>query len=148
MGAVETSLARFRDEMETMFDRFFRDPWGTSLWESLPARVGWGPRMDLAETENELTITAEVPGVDPRELQIDVTGGVLTLRGEKKHEKEEKRKNYHYTECHYGSFQRSVQLPSTVDSEKEDAAFKDGVLTITLAKRADAKPKKITVRNA
>lgn len=145
---AESPLARFRDEMENMFDRFFSDPWGSSLAETPTGRAGWGPRMDLAETENEVTVTAEVPGVDPKELQIDVNGNMLTVRGEKKQEKEEKRKNYHYTECHYGSFQRSVQLPSSVDPEKVDAAFKDGVLTVTLAKRADAKPKKIAVRNA
>jgi HSP20 family protein len=147
-GAAETSLARFRDEMTGLFDRFFRDPWGTSMLESVPARFGWGPRIDLAESEDAVIVTAEMPGVDPKEVDLNVTGNLLTIRGQKKQEKEEKGRNYHYVERHYGAFQRAIQLPSSVNPDKVDAAFKNGILTVTLAKRADAKPKRITVRNA
>jgi HSP20 family protein len=90
----------------------------------------------------------ELPGVRPEDVDIRITGGVLTIRGEKREEKEEKNKNLHFTERSFGSFQRSVQLPSTVDPDKVEATFKNGVLTVTVAKHADAKPKRIKVRNA
>ena len=146
-NAPETSLARFRNEMSGLVDRFFRDPWGPSLFESFPARLGWGPRIDLAETEDAVIVTAEMPGVDPKDVEISVTGNVLTLRGHKQQEKEEKGRNYHYVERHYGDFHRALPLPGSVDPEKVDAVFKNGVLTISLSKRAEAKPKRITVRN-
>ena len=137
-------VTRFRDEMESMFDRLFNV--GLSPFEGWPARgFGW-PRVDLAETENEVCVKAELPGVDPKEVEVKVEGNLLTLQGEKKQEKEEKRKDYQYVERQYGSFQRTIQLPSSIDPEKVDASFKDGGLTVTIAKRADAKPKKITVR--
>jgi HSP20 family protein len=139
-------LARFREEMDNLFERFFGEGWGPSALESWPARFGYGPRLDLAETENDVTLKAELPGVDPKEVDIRVEGNMLTIRGEKKQEKDEKRKDYHYVERQYGSFHRSVQLPSSVDPAKIDASFKDGVLTVTMAKKPEAKAKKITVR--
>lgn len=145
---VETSLARLRNELGSLFDQFFRDPWGSSLLESLPARAGWGPRVDLAETEDAVVLTAEMPGIAPQDVEINVTGNVLTIRGRKHQEKEEKGKDFHYVERHYGDFHRAVQLPGSVDPDKVDATVKDGVLTVNLAKRADAKPKRIPVRNA
>ncbi|HVP13050.1 MAG TPA: Hsp20/alpha crystallin family protein, partial [Phycisphaerae bacterium] len=95
-------LARFRSEMDNLFDRFFGETWGTSMLESLPARMGWGPRLDLAESENEITVRAEVPGMDPNDVNIEVVGNTLTIRGEKKQHKEEKRENYFYVERQYG----------------------------------------------
>lgn len=139
-------LARFRGEMDNLFERFFGDVWGTSMLESLPARLGWGPRIDLAESENEITVKAELPGVEPNEVSVDVIGNTLTIRGEKKQEKEEKRENYHCVERQYGSFHRSVQLPASVDPNKVEAVFKNGVLTITMPKRPEAKAKRITVK--
>jgi HSP20 family protein len=139
-------LARFRSEMDNLFERFFGDAWGTSMLESLPARFGRGPRLDLAESENEIAVKAELPGVEPNEVHVDLTGNTLTIRGEKRQEKEEKRENYHCVERRYGSFNRSVQLPASVDPEKITAGFKNGLLTITMPKRADAKPKRITVK--
>jgi len=144
----DTPLAKFRDEMDRLFDRFLGEPWGASPFESLPARFGFGPRIDLAETENDISLKAELPGVDPKDLDIRVEGSLLTIRGEKKQETQEKRKDYHYVERQYGSFHRTVQLPSTVDPDKVDAVFKDGVLSVTIAKRPDAKAKRVTVRNA
>jgi len=146
--SVDNALVRFRGEVENLFDRFFRDAWGTSALESLPARFGWGPRMDLAESENDVVVKVELPGIDPKNVEIDVTGTVLTIRGEKKQEKEERKRDYHYVEREYGSFSRSVQLPASVDPNQVDAAYKDGLLTVTLGKRPEAKPKRITVRHA
>jgi HSP20 family protein len=146
-GGAGSPLARLRDEMDSLFERFFGDAWGTSVFESLPARLGWGPRIDLAESENEITVKAELPGVEAGDVNVEVVGNVLTIRGEKNNEKEENRGNYHYVERQYGSFNRSVQLPTTVDQDKVAATFKNGVLTITMPKKADAKAKRITVKS-
>ena len=147
LGGADTGMARFRNEIDTLFDRFLGN-WGANPLESLPARFGFGPRMDLAETDHEVVVKAELPGVDPKDVDIRVEGNYLTIRGEKKQEKEEKRSDYHYVERQYGTFSRSIQLPSTIDPDKVDAGFKEGVLTITVAKRPEAKAKKIPVRNA
>jgi len=139
-------LVRLRDEMEHLFDRFWQEPWNTGLAEAFPAISSLGLRLNLAESENEVTVTAEVPGIDPKDVDISVSNNLLTIRGEKKQDKEEKKRNYHYIERSYGSFHRSIQLPSTVDSSKVDAKYKDGILTVTLRKRPEAKPKRITVK--
>lgn len=136
-----TSLARLRTEMDELFDQFIRDPWG-----SLAKGVGAGPLMDVAETDKEVTVTAELPGVDPKDIDIDVTGDMLTVRGEKKQEHEEKDRNYTFVERSFGRFQRSIQLPSSVDPDKVEATCRNGTLTITLSKKPDAQRKKIQVK--
>jgi HSP20 family protein len=146
-GSIENTLARFRDEVEGVFDRFVRDDWGQSPMETFPARFGWGPRMDLTETADQVLITAELPGMSPEDVDVDVSGNMLTIRGEKRDEWEGRDAGRHLVERRFGSFQRSVQLPSTVDADKVDAVYKNGVLTITLGKKEEAKPKKISVRN-
>jgi len=138
-------LARLRDEMDHAFERFWHDPWSASLADVFPSRSGLGLRMNLAESENDITLTAELPGVDPKDVDISVSNNVLTIRGEKKEEKEDKKRNYHYVERSYGSFHRSVQLPNSADPDKVDASYKNGILTVTLQKRPDAKPKRIAV---
>jgi len=139
-GRESDPFSRLRDEMDTLFDRFVGD-WG------LPAaRATGGPSVDLAETETEIVVKAELPGVDPKDVDIRVEGNLLTIRGEKKQETEEKRRDYHYVERQYGMFHRTIQLPSSVDDSRTDARYKDGVLTITLPKRADARAKKVSVR--
>jgi len=145
-GSMGSPLARFRNEMDNLFERFFGESWGPSLFESLPARMGWGPRIDLAESENEITMRAELPGIDPNEVNVEVVGSTLTIRGEKKQQKEEKRENYHYVERQYGTFNRRVELPSTVDPNRVNATFKNGLLTVAMAKRPEAKAKRITVK--
>ena len=137
-------LARLRNEMDMLFDRFFPDPWEPGE-STLLSGFGAFPRTDLAESENDVTVTMELPGVSPNEIQLDLSDGVLTVHGEKKQEKEEKQKNYHCVERHYGSFHRSVPLPSSIDPDKVDAKFKDGVLTIIISKNPAARPKRITI---
>lgn len=144
----ETSLARLRDEVDTLFDRFFSDPWSLSGFESPWSALAVAPRTDLADTDKDVTVTMELPGVNPRDVELRIDGDLLTVRGEKKAEKEEKKKDYHYVERQFGSFSRTVQLPRTVDPEKVETSYKDGVLTVTFAKHPDAKPKRITVRSA
>jgi HSP20 family protein len=140
------TLTRFRGEMDNLIERFMRDPWGSITGTGREAWIA--PRLDVAEDENEITLRVELPGVKPEDIQIDVTGDVLTLRGEKSCQKDEKGRDFHYCETEYGTFSRTVQLPVSVDPDRVDAAYRDGILTITLTKRPDARPKRIPVRGA
>jgi len=140
-------LARLRGEMDQLFERFWRDPWSAGLSDLFPSCSGLGLRINLAESDHDVTVTAELPGINPEDVDISVSGNVLAIRGEKNEEKEDKKRDYHYVERSYGSFHRSVQLPSSVDPSQVDATYKNGVLTVTLAKHAKAKPKRITVRH-
>ena len=142
----ETSLAGLRHDVDSLFDRFLRDPWCD--FDSSLRELARMPLMDLADAESEVTVTMELPGVDPKEVDISITGDVLTVRGEKKTEKKEKTKDCRYVERQQGSFHRSVRLPGSVDPSKVEATFKNGILSINVAKDPDAKPKRITVRNA
>lgn len=148
-----------RREIDRLFDDFhpfdFRLPSTRSLfgheWPAL--RSGdWpiAPAMDLVEKDKEYEVTAELPGIDEKNIEIKLANHVLTIKGEKNEEKEEKDKDYHLPERRYGSFQRSFQLPAGVDADKIDASFAKGVLTIKLPKTAEAQKaeKKITVKAA
>lgn len=105
----------------------------------------WSPRVDIAETDSEFIIKAEIPEVKKEDVKVTVENGILVLHGERKQEKEEEGKTYHRIERHYGIFNRSFTLPETVVAEKVKAGFKDGVLTITLRKTEDVEPKAIEV---
>lgn len=142
----EVAVSRLRSEMDRMFDRFFNDPWGDR--DFLGGSFKIGPRLDMSESENDLTIKAELPGIDPKDVDVSVQGNELTIRGEKKQEKEEKRRDYQYVERQYGSFHRSVPLPTSVDADKVEASYKNGILTLTLAKKPDAKAKRIEVKSS
>jgi len=145
--ASSTAMAPFREEVDSLFNRFLRDPWDFGPWFSPLEGLTSGPCTDLAETENEVSVKMELPGMDPKEIDIDITGNLLTVRGEKKHEQKEKRKDYHYTERRFGSFQRSVQLPASVNTGDVKADYKAGVLHITIGKNPEAKPRRIQVRS-
>jgi HSP20 family protein len=125
------------------------------LWESVtrdhfPSTFDydWVPSLDLSDTVDSLVAELEVPGIDPKEINISVTGDVLTISGEKKKEREEKDHDYHLVERSYGKFSRSVRLPSTVDPDRVEASYKDGILTIILDKTEQAKTKRIEVKAA
>lgn len=134
-------LERMRREMDRVWDSFF---------ERRPARVveagEWFPTLDVSETKNEYVLKAELPGIDPKDIDISLTNDLLTIKGEKKQEKEEKEENYHVIERSYGSFTRSVRLPGQVQSDKINAAFKNGVLKVTLPKTEEAKKKEIKIK--
>ena len=106
------------------------------------------PAMDVAETDKAYEVTAELPGMSESDVEVVASNGVLTIKGEKKEEKEEKKKDYYLSERRYGSFERRMQIPEDVNADKIEAAFKKGVLTVTLPKKAEAqKPtKKIEVK--
>jgi HSP20 family protein len=147
----------FRSEMDRLFDRFGRGFGLPSLRRMLDIEPAWrssfsfsAPAIDMSEDETGYKISAELPGLEPTDLDVSVTGDMLVLRGEKRQEKEEKDRNYHFSERAYGSFQRAFQLPASVDRNKIGADFSKGVLTITLPKTREAqKPaKKIEVRSS
>lgn len=106
----------------------------------------WGPALDLAETPESFVVKVEVPGIDPKEIEISMTGNTLTLKGEKHHEKEEKGKTWHRVERSHGTFSCSVTLPVAIKADKIEAESKDGVLSITLPRSVEALPKKIAVK--
>ena len=133
-----------RREMDRVFESFGRDlEWPSA---GLPAGA-MAPSIDVTESDNELKIEAELPGVDEKDVEVTVTDNLLTIKGEKKAEKEEKKKNYHLVERSYGSFVRSVPLPFAAEPGKAKATFKNGVLSITLPKPPEiaAKAKRIAI---
>jgi HSP20 family protein len=125
-----------------IFDRFFED-WAPEL---LDKERNWIPAFDIAENDKEYTLTAEMPGIEAKDLDITISDGILTVKGEKKREKEDKGENYHRVERSYGSFQRSFHIPEKVKTEKVDASFKDGILKLILEKDEKSETKKITVK--
>jgi HSP20 family protein len=108
----------------------------------------WAPSVDISETESEYQIKAEIPDVKKEDVKVTLEDGVLTIQGERKHEKEEKGKKYHRIERSYGSFVRTFSLPDVIDDDKVKAEFKDGVLNLHLPKSEKAKPKAIDVKVA
>jgi len=131
-----------RDEMDRMFNEFF----GT-LPERLETTEGvWYPSVDVSETDDDLIVTAELPGIEKDNVKVSVHDNTLTIKGEKKQEKETKNETYHRIERCYGAFQRSITLPTGVDTGKIQATFKNGVLKVKLPKREEAKVKEIPVR--
>ena len=136
-------LTNLRDEI----NRLFEDFWGGDVWGPAPLGHGkWSPTLDVAETDQEVIVKADLPGIDPKDIEITVSGDVLTVRGEKKQESEEEGKNFHRVERHYGSFARQVHLPTAVDAERIEAKASNGVLTITLPKRPEVQPRRIEVK--
>jgi len=133
---------RMRREMDRLWDSFFEGRPGRKAGE-----VGeWLPSLDVSETKNDLVVKAELPGMDPKDIEISLNNGLLTIKGEKKQEKEEKDENYHVIERSYGSFTRSVRLPREVQSDKISASYKNGVLRVTLPKSEEAKKKEIKIK--
>jgi HSP20 family protein len=123
--------------------RLFED--AVSRLFSEPGNRPWAPPVDIFETENELMLKADLPDVDTHNIGISMENGTLTLKGERKFDRDERSKGYHRLERSYGSFARSFSLPDTVDAEKVHADYKNGVLTITLPKKEIAKPRSIKV---
>lgn len=123
--------------------RLFQDSLSRMFAE--PNARPWSPAVDVYETENELVLKADVPDVDPKNVEVQFENGTLTLKGTRKFDEEKNGKGYHRIERSYGSFVRAFSLPETVDPEKVKAEFKNGVLTVTLQKKEVAKPRAIPV---
>ena len=128
-------------------DRLFDDAllrWRGDIGEGFES-PSWAPAVDTLETPDALVLRADVPGIDPKDVDIEVNNNILTLRGERKFESDVKEDNFHRVERSYGSFVRSFTLPQTVDPDKVEASYGKGVLEITLPKRPEAKPRQIKV---
>jgi HSP20 family protein len=137
-----TGLTSLRQEMDRLFDRFL-EPSRADEFFSLGE---WAPSLDLTETKDALVAKVEVAGIDPKDIQVSLQEGVLTIRGEKKQEKEEKDARQHRVERSYGAFTRAIRLPLAVDGEKVTASFKNGLLTVTLPKAAAARASAIPIK--
>ena len=148
-----------RREVDRLFDDFdggFRRwPFRRSLFDVAPSwrsELAWpaAPAVDFAETDKAYEVTAELPGLDEKGIEVKFADGVLTIKAEKQEEKEEKKKDYYLHERSFGSFHRALQVPAGIDSDKIEASFKKGVLTVTLPKSAEAQKaeKKIAVKAA
>lgn len=135
----EHPLEGFRREVDRVFGDFLSG-WGVRRGEFMPP-------VDVHETESEVVVTVEVPGLTAEEIDISVADDVLRVRGEKRSEHEEKGRSYHVVERSYGSFQRAIPLPTSVASEKATADCKDGVLTVSLPKAERARAKKIEIKS-
>ena len=132
-------MMSLRDAMDRLFDDAFTRP--------LSLRDGWSvPAIDMYQTDDEIVVKAALPGVKTDEVQINVTGEVLTLKGKVKHDEEKQEKAWHIREQRFGSFERSVALPTDVVADKAKAEFENGILTVTLPKADEVKPRTITVK--
>lgn len=140
----ETDLLRGR--MDRVFNEMLRDLWGASPASEAAAGRTWMPAVDIREGDEHLELVAELPGMKKEDVQITLENNVLTIAGERKFEAETKNEAYHRIERAYGNFSRSFTLPATVKTDKVDAKFADGVLTIQLPKMEESKPRKIAIR--
>ena len=136
-------IMTLREAMDRLFDDAFTRPFsltreGGSTWSS--------PAIDMYQTDDEVVVKAALPGLKPEEVQINVTGDILTIKGEVKHEEEKKDKSWHIREQRWGSFERSLRLPTGVISDRAKADFDNGILTISLPKSEEVKPRTITVK--
>ncbi len=141
--SIWDELTSMRREFDRVFDRFFGQALGTT-----PMAL-WVPAVDVRETDNEIQVTAELPGLKLEDVSVTVENGVLTISGEKKQEIQEGKEDasYHVFERRYGRFERSFTLPRTVNADQVKARFQDGVLTVILPKAEQAKPRRVQIEN-
>ncbi|MBO9367401.1 MAG: Hsp20/alpha crystallin family protein [Chloroflexi bacterium] len=132
-------MLTLREMMDRMIDEVFERPFGVTF-------AGQVPAIDMYQTDNEVVVKAALPGVKADDVQISVTGDVLTIKGEIKQEEEQKGRSYHIREHRWGAFERSIILPTAVVADKARAEFENGILTITLPKAEEVRPKTITVK--
>jgi HSP20 family protein len=132
---------RLRNEMERLYDRFF----DLRPFRRFTEEGEWMPTVDVSETEKEIIVNAEIPGVEAKDIDVNLDGNVLTIKGERKKEHEEKEENFHRIERSYGSFYRALRLPADVDGERIKATYKKGVLRIAMPKTKKETGKKIEI---
>lgn len=141
----------FRDRFDRIFQQMLSQSFGPNLSATAPGEEEvsnrlWMPAVDISETADALTVKAELPGIRKEDVRITVEDHVLTLSGERKFEKDASGEDYHRIERAYGAFARSFTLPANVKTDKVEAAFQDGVLTVKLPKMEEAKPRTIEIR--
>jgi HSP20 family protein len=134
------------EETGRRFEDIFGRPFLPGIWRAFPSEeMVWAPAIDVVEEEDKFSVKVELPGVKEEDVNVSIAGDTLTIEGEKKAESEVKKKGYYYSETSYGSFSRSITIPSTIDTGKIEANYDKGVLEISLPKAPEVKPKKITV---
>ena len=132
-----------KEEMDNLFEEFSRSWLDFPFSGGIDRRLeGYVPKIDVSEDGDEILVTAELPGIDEKDIDVSLTRDALTIKGEKKISKEDKGKDYYRMERSYGAFHRTIPLPEGVDTDKVKATFKNGVLTVTLPKTAEAKERK------
>ena len=142
--AERDPFSYLRNQVNRVFDDFWGESW---LAPGREIAAGFWPQVDVSQTDKEIKVSAEIPGVEPKDIDVSVEDGILTIKGEKKYEREEKEKGQYRMERSYGSFERTIELPAEVDESKAKAEFKKGVLRLTLPKRpgAPSRRKRISV---
>jgi len=134
------------EKMERRFEDIFGQPFLPSVWRRIPMlEMGWAPAIEVFEKEDKFVVKAEIPGMKEDDIDVSVVGDTLTIKGERKAESEVKEEDYYCCERSYGSFSRSIALPSTVDASKIKADYEGGILEVSLPKAPEVKPKKIAV---
>ena len=135
-------VGTLQDRMNRMFD----EVWGRGHREDESVTGNWMPSVDVKETKDALQLIAELAGIDPKDVEVTVEGGVLTLKGSRNFEKAVEGETYHRVERAYGTFERSFTLPTNVDPDRIQAIYKHGVLHLSLPKREEARPKSIAIK--
>lgn len=136
-----TELETLRREVDRVFREAFRELWG----EEAPRRAGWVPPVDICETDSEVVVTVELPGLNKDDVQIELSDDVLTIKGKRQREQREG-ETYHLIERGYGEFERRFSLGVPIDRDRVEANFKDGVLTITLPKAEEVRPRRVEIK--
>lgn len=145
-GLVPWRPFRELEEMERRFEDILGRPFLPAVWRRIPTvEMGWAPAIEVFEKEDKFVVKAELPGMKEEDIDISVIGDTLTIKGERKAESEVKEEDYYCCERSYGSFSRSIAVPSNVDAKKIEASYEDGVLEVILPKAPEVKPKKISV---
>jgi len=139
-----SSVFPFPTEIDRMFDRLIKSTF-SGVSEPFAGAPDFLPALDVSETDKHINVKAELPGVDPDKIDVNVHDDVLTISGHKEESKETKEENFFHSERRFGSFMRRIQLPTAVEPEKINARFKNGVLTITLDKAASVQPRKVKI---
>ena len=145
MAVVRWDPFRDLNMLQDRMNRLFDDAGRTWRSDDPAATTTWSPAVDIFETEGEIVVKAELPGMDRKDIALNLEKNVLTLRGERRFTKEAKDDNYHRIERSYGAFSRAFSIPATVDEEKINADYKEGVLKIVLPKKEQVKPKQIRI---
>ncbi len=146
MAVIRWDPFREMGTLQGRMNRLFEESGRAVRGEEPAPTTVWSPAVDIHETENEIMVKAEVPGIEKNEIELTLENNVLSLRGDRRFEKDTREENYHRIERSYGSFSRSFQIPAVVDEAKIAADHKDGVLTITLPKTHKAKAKQIAIK--
>jgi len=143
-GGHDNPLTTLRSEMDRLLDSFGREPWGALEWPF--SRREWGPVVDLQETDEEIVVRAEMPGMEPGQIDLSLVGRQLVIAGEKKQSQEKQEAGAYLSECTYGAFRRTLELPQDVDPDSVSAEYVNGVLTVHVKKSKATATKRIEIK--